>query len=242
MFILMWIVIVGAGGFFVYDFFFNKSREKYWVRYGKLNGDKIVFDPVTYQGYKNKDGDLFVPKLKLSRPMPEYDLFELTNSKYPLVDLVNIGEDRYIYRKSVMDNEVYTYEYNEHGKIKINEKTHKPIIKKKKWQICDDYVEQNVKHWERLRNQELFEKYKKKSKLDEWKPLIAIGVAFVVFLVAMKFMSDNWKNHLQAMQGEMDERTAEVDRILGAVEGFTNKDKAIEPAGENPTSKKSGGG
>jgi hypothetical protein len=58
----------------------------------------------------------------------------------------------------------------------------------------------------------------------------------------MKFMSDNWKNHLQAMQGEMDERTAEFDRILGVVEGFTNKDKAVEPAGENPTTKKSGGG
>ena len=239
--LLITIAIIAITGYLAlrlyHHYFGSVIKEVYQVRYGELIGNEIVYHSKTYKATTSKDGhSIVIPLLKLHRPIPTSDVMELTNGSTKILDLIKIGVGRYVYRKSNISNEVYTYKKNHEGKI-VYDKLERPILIKNTWKLCDDYVEQNVKHWERLRNREIEEKHKIRSKWAEWQPLVFIGVGLLVFIMVIKFSYDVYEQHTTIMGGKMDDMLSEADELLQSVDRLTSSvtgTKEIEGADPPP--------
>ncbi len=237
--LLITVAILGVAGYLLlrlYDRLFRKGyKETYLVQYGEKIGNDIIFHTKQYKAEKTKDGNsIKINDLNLYRPIPENDYLELTTGKDKLFTLIKIGVDRYVFRKSNVSNEVYTYKKDNEGKI-IYDRNDRPILTKNSWLLCDDYVEQNVKHWERLRNREIEEKHKLKSKWAEWQPLITIGVGLLIFIIVIKFSYDIYEQHTNVMAGKMEAMISEADKMIGQLDKITGSiSKTKEVEGEAP--------
>lgn len=230
---------IGGAAFLIYQKVF-KSAQQILVSFSEIIGDTEVEHSVVYTA--TIDGMSYkIPGLNIERPLPPSDCYIHTNGNKKKVRLVRTGINRYVYRVPVKNGEVYVYKKDNDGKI-IKENG-KVKVTKNQWKICDDYIEQNVKHWERLRNKEIEEKHRIQSKMAEWRPLMVMGVIFIFAIIALKITSDTVKHNTAILAGKIDEINENSNRLLDSITGFVDSKTGVTRAeNENPQQTQEGSG
>lgn len=230
-------IIVGLIGFGIYYHFKYKNSEKFIIRYSEIIGDTELEHAKSYSGRIINNGEtLKIDGLKLERPYPPSNVKIPSNGANKLLRIVKVDVDRYAYKVPTKDKEVFVYDKDEDGKIIKEDGEYKLV--RKKWMLCDDYVEYNVKQWERNRTREMIEKHRIKSKLEGWKPLIAIGIIFIFAIIALKMSSDNFKHHSNLIAGKIEAQQNQADDIIKTLNKLTKSVSGVkEPENDQISNK-----
>jgi len=205
---------VGVGIYILWDKFFNNAgKERFVIAYSEMMGDNEVDHAKTYQAKTDKEGNtIFCKSLDIEMPYPPAWAKVTTRDNKTMLRIVKIDNKRYLYRIPTKDHSVWVYKRDNEGKI-IKENG-KSLLVKKEWVTSDDYVEPETRNWVRLRTKELQEKYKMKDKWAEWRPLIAMGMVFVLAIIAMKFAMDSFNTNAQAIAGKIENQQSQAQQTL----------------------------
>ena len=181
------ILVLFAGiGFIIYDRFKNKDKyEKVIVCFSEKIGNKVIENDSQYIGLIHRLHDLFkVPTLHINLPIPPNKVYVHTKNGKKKIYLIKIDSFRYGFRIPSMDNEVYIQDRDIAGNpIKI---ANKPLLKKHKWNYCDDVVEPDVKHWEENIMEKLKQKHRTRNDiLSKWIAPILVGLILVSGIVTI---------------------------------------------------------
>lgn len=229
----VWAVIVGMV-VFIYLKFYNFKGEKFVIDYSEFVNDTIVSKGKPLMAQTSKDGrSIIIKGLKgrdgktLKRPYPELRYQVPTNSPIKKVYIVKISQDRYCYRTVEKNNDVWMPKKDEMGKI-IKENGN-ITLQQSEWNLADDIIEVDDKDWYEFTVKDLEEKHRQQSKWDTMKPLIVMAIIFIFAVIAMKFMSDNWKEMVTATSISTKENINQADKIIASINKLTGQ----KPTGEN---------
>lgn len=220
-YVLVGVAILGLG-FLVYVLVFKKPKGwKVYVNYSEKVGDLIIEHSKTYEGYCQNDKDLMVIKdLGLERPIPPREVLVPTNTGTKKLNLLRIDNDRYAFRVPQLDNKVFTYKKDKNGKIVYNE-VGKPILIKHNWQLCDDVIEQDVKHWADMMHDEVKKVHDVKvDMLTKWAGPLAMGLIFLFAIIALQMTSKQMivdKESIMMMADKTQEDAARTQENLNAL-------------------------
>lgn len=182
----LWLIIIAIGliSYTIYEYILKKPKGyEILVNYSEKVGDVIIESDKEYKGYVDEEKDVMVIRgTKLKRPTPPRKVMLSTRTGKRKVYLLKIDADRYAYRIPSNNNEIYVYKRDEYGNI-IKNNSNKPILIKHKYMLCDDVVEQDVKHWEEWMQEQNKKNHSiKKDMLERW---LAPAAIVLIFLFAM---------------------------------------------------------
>ena len=169
----------------IYVFFFKKGGEEIYVNFSEKIGGNIVEHPQMYKGVLNeKDDTLFIKKLNLKRPLPPRDTMTSTTTGKKMVSLIKFDNYRYGYRIPSIDNVMFTYQKDKQGNI--IKKKGKPKLMKHRWNLCDDVVEPDSKHWDEMMEDKLRRRHEAtKGLLERIAGPLSIALIFLFAVILL---------------------------------------------------------
>jgi len=250
---ILWLIVLGMAAFFgwliVKEYFLKQTGGVFIVSFSEKLGDVIIEHEKQYQGIITKDGKSIIVKgvkdrdnKPLQRPRPPQWAHMPTFGKNKKVYILKLSEGKYAYRLPDVDNTVWTYKRDQDGKvIKVDGQV---TLKKHKWRLCENVTEVDDRDWYEGQQRDKQEKHRKKDKWDAMKPVITMGIIFVFAVIALKITSDNWKYMIDKTSNDVEEQKQDVDRLLDAIQGFSNKqepDPQTPPQGQQIQENDGGG-
>jgi len=229
--LFMWLIIIGVIGimYVIYDMVFKKPKGYLvTVNYSEVVGNKIIESNKDYKGFADEKKDiLHIPQLHIKRPIPPADMMRPTRAGTKKIYLMKIGIDRYAYRLPTLNNEIYINSRDEFGNIIKNEQG-KPVIKKLNYILCDDVVEQDVKHWDEWMQEQNRKNHEMKKELwEKWIAPASIALMFVFGVIMIHQINKNneqhWTKVMQDAQQAQKNAARTTENLNNVIEKITGK-------------------
>ena len=248
-FSILVLVAISGAALVAYLYFFKKDvmGERILVNYSEKVGNTIVESDKEYTGIMNlKDDILFIPKLKLKRPIPPRKVMLVTHSGKKKVYIIKIDNFRYGFRIPSLKNAVYIEKRDENGNvIKHNGK---PVLIKHKWTLCEDVIEPDVNHWEEHEQELNRKRHQLKEDLwTRWGAPISLVMIFlfgvIIFNQGAKVASEHYDRIMEraiATQDQAQETTRNINLLMEKLTGqkILTDDDAKRAKYYNETKKK----
>ena len=227
------IILTLMAGYVIYIRTTNKKKYTIVpVSYSELVGNQIVEHPKLYQALIDYTSDIMkIPELNITRAVPEQRLFVPTTDGKKKLYIIRIDSFRFGYRVPSIHNSILIEKRDIYGNILT--KNGKPIITKFKWQVCDDVVEPDIKHWEEHIHEKLREKHKTKmDMLGKWIAPVMVGLILLAGIITIQMTTKFVSSSLKEQQTLASETSKQVKENAGLVNSIINRvdpDKKQQP-------------
>ena len=217
----------------LYMLFMNKKRDKIYVEFSEVIGNKIVKHKTIYEATgSEKDDYINIGKLKLKRPYPPTSVMIPTSEGKKLVSIIKIDNNRFGYMIPTLDNSVIVPKRDEDGNIIKNEQG-KPVLKKLAWTFTNNVIEPEVIHWAEAEQIKSAERHKIKLNMwDKFGGAITLGIIFLFCLMSLNMitqridkLTDDWimqKDEMLEKAKSIEENAARTqDNLNNLIEKVT---------------------
>jgi len=204
--------------------FFKKKYEVITVDYSEKVGNTIIESSKLYTAKVDYKSDLMIiDKLGIRRPVPPREVMLPTSTGGKKIYFIKFDNSRFGFRVPSMKNQVYTYKRDEKGNIYKNDKD-KPILVKHEWQLCDDVVEPDVKHWEENEQDKAKERHKMKlNALEKWVPAMSLAMIFLFAVVSLNMTTKELRADKMAIMEKAENAQSDAKDTQEGLNKLINK-------------------
>jgi uncharacterized protein with PQ loop repeat len=229
-----WMMLIGGlmlVGIIYLKFFYPKRLgEPIIVNYSEKIGETIIHDIKEYTGRINiKDDKFIIPDKKgFLLPVPPRMAMCSTFGGSKKVFLIKFDNDRWGYRIPSLNNEVMTYKRDDKGNI-VKDIDNQAVLIKHNWQLCDDVVEPDMKHWDDYMQEMIKEKHAKKmSMLEKWIYPISMVLIFLFAVIMINQINKSNESHWAGVMAKAEGMEKDAKQTQQFLNNLINKMSGTE--------------